>query len=243
MRVSDTARAQREELMAYLARRPTEPLPAEHRLKRLARRVVPAKVRPFAARTVTDALRPRERRRAQGLTAAPLRLHLGSAGSVKQGWVNVDFAGHPTELAWNLLRPLPFPDETADAVFHEHVLEHFSLSDGLRLIDDSFRVLRPGGVLRVGVPDAGAYAHSYTRGGAGVIEGVRPGRPTPMMALAEIFYSHGHRWMYDAETLAYVMSAAGFTSVAERPFGESAISPAPDSESRRDETVYVEGTR
>ncbi len=138
---------------------------------------------------------------------------------------------------------MPFPDGTADAVFHEHVLEHFSLSDGLQLIDDSFRVLRPGGVLRIGVPDAGAYAHSYTRGGTGVIERVRPGRPTPMMAFAEIFYSHGHRWMYDAETLAYVMSAAGFTSVAERPFGESAISPAPDSESRRDETVYVEGTR
>ncbi len=200
-------------------------------------------MRPFAARIATDALRPRERRRAQSLTATPLRLHLGSAGSVKEGWVNVDLAGHPTELAWNLLRPLPFQDGTADAVFHEHVLEHFPLSDGLRLIDDSFRILRPGGVLRVGVPDAGAYAHSYTRGGEGIIKRVRPGRPTPMMALAEIFYSHGHRWMYDGETLAYVMSAAGFTNVAERPFGESAISPAPDSASRRDETVYVEGTR
>jgi hypothetical protein len=39
------------------------------------------------------------------------------------------------------------------------------------------------------------------------------------------------------------MSAAGFTKVAERPFGESAISPTPDSAPRRNETLYVEGTR
>jgi predicted SAM-dependent methyltransferase len=234
---------QRNELTAYLSM-PESPPPAdEAAAKRLARRVIPSRLRPFAARTATDLLRPRERRRARSLAKPPLRLHLGSAASVKQGWVNVDLAGHPTELAWNLLRPLPFPSGTADAVFHEHVLEHFSLSDGLRLIDDCFRVLRPGGVLRIGVPDAGAYAHSYTRAGDGIIERERPGRPTPMMALAEIFYFHGHKWMYDAETLAYVMSAAGFTNVVERPFGESAISPAPDSASRRGETVYVEGTR
>lgn len=229
--------------MAYLARRPTPPPPAEQRSKRLARRFFPTTIRPFAALVATDALRPRERRRARSLASPPLRLHLGSAASVKQGWVNVDLAGHPAELAWNLLRPLPFSDASADAVFHEHVLEHFSLSDGFRLIEECFRVLRPGGILRIGVPDAGAYARSYMHGGDGIIERVRPGRPTLMLAFAEIFYLHGHKAMYDAETLEYIMTAAGFTNVVERPFGESAISPAPDSAFRRDETVYVEGTR
>ena len=138
--------------MAYLARRPASPPPGQPRLKRVVRHVVPSTIRPLAARIATDALRPRERRRAQSLAKAPLRLHLGSAASAKEGWVNVDLAGHPAELAWNLLHPLPFADATADAVFHEHVLEHFSLADGLRLMDESFRVLRPGGVLRIGVP-------------------------------------------------------------------------------------------
>src|SRR4051794_40900083 len=101
MRVSDTARAQREELMAYLAGSPTPPPPGGQRLKRLARRIVPPTVRPLAARIATEALRPRERRRARSLAKPPLRLHLGSAASVKQRWVNVDLAGHPAELAWN----------------------------------------------------------------------------------------------------------------------------------------------
>jgi predicted SAM-dependent methyltransferase len=243
MQASDARRVQREKLMAYLARPSAQAPTDEKPLKRLTRRILPPPMRPFVAQVATDALRPRERRRARGLGRSPLLLHLGSAASVKPGWVNIDLAGHPTELAWNLRRPLPFPSATVEAVFHEHVLEHFSLADGVRLLDDCFRVLRPGGVLRVGVPDAGAYAHSYTRDGDGIIESERPGRPTPMIALAELFYSHGHKWMYDAETLAYVMSVAGFTNVFERPFGESAISPAPDSPPRRAETVYVEGTR
>ncbi len=56
------ALAARQELMAYLAGRPTPPPPDARTLKRLARRVVPSRMRPFAARIATDALRPRERR-------------------------------------------------------------------------------------------------------------------------------------------------------------------------------------
>ena len=162
---------------------------------------------------------------------------------VKEGWVNVDLLGHHADLAWNLLRPLPFPSASADAVFHEHVLEHFSFADALRLLEECFRVLRPGGVLRVGVPDGAAYVQSYVDGGSGIIEAVRPGRATPMLALAEVFYGHGHKSMYDYETLAILMSAAGFSDVEQRPFGESAITPPPDTAYRRAETLYVEATR
>jgi predicted SAM-dependent methyltransferase len=243
MAVSEAANTRREELLAYLSAPPALP-PANQTLwKRLARRVVPEPAGPFLARAATDLVRGRERRRAARLSTSPLRLHLGSAALLKEGWINIDFVGHRADLAWNLLRPLPFPNSSAEAVFHEHVLEHFPIRDGLRLLEECFRVLRPGGVIRVGVPDAGAYAKSYVEGGRGMIETARPSRPTPMIALAELFYMHDHRWMYDGQTLALFMSAAGFRDVEQRSFGESAISPAPDSEARRAETIYVEGTR
>jgi predicted SAM-dependent methyltransferase len=244
MRLSDATSARSEELLAYLSAPPAPPPAHERTSKRLARRFTPERSRYFLARTATDLVRARERRRAaQRLTDSPLRLHLGSAAAVKQGWVNIDLVGHRVDLAWNLLRPLPFPSAAADAVFHEHVLEHFSFPDALRVLQECFRVLRPGGVLRVGVPDGGAYAHAYTEGGAGIIEEARPGRPTAMIAVAEVFYNHGHRSVYDLETLSLFMSAAGFGDIEERAFGDSAISPAPDSAFRRVETIYVEGTR
>jgi len=48
---------------------------------------------------------------------------------------------------------LPFPDASFDVVYHSHVLEHFSQPDGLRFLGQLPKVLRPGGLLRVVVPD------------------------------------------------------------------------------------------
>jgi predicted SAM-dependent methyltransferase len=241
--LSGTTTTQRVELTAYLTPQFVPHSQQVSPTKRFARRIVPAPLRPHVARVATDLVQVRERRRARTLVGAPLRLHLGCAASPKEGWLNVDLVGHGADLAWNLRRRLPFPDCSADAVFHEHVLEHFSPEHGLVLLDECFRLLRPGGTVRVGVPDARAYAQSYLAGGRGMIEKVRPGRPTPMLALEEIFYHHGHKAMYDAETLTFFIRAAGFKDVAERSFGDSVLSPAPDSTHRREETIYVEGTR
>ena len=77
---------------------------------------------------------------------------MGSGGERKAGWVNVDLLGDPVDVAWNLASPLPFAPESVDAVFHEHLLEHLPLQVGAALMQECYRVLKPGGILRVGVP-------------------------------------------------------------------------------------------
>jgi hypothetical protein len=56
---------------------------------------------------------------------------------------------------------IPFSDNSFDAVYHSHVLEHFNKIDGENLIKECFRVLKPGGVLRVAVPDLEQIAIKY----------------------------------------------------------------------------------
>ena len=122
----------------------------------MARALLTPSRRGAVALVLTEAKRPRERRRAE--TAAQgrdLRLHLGSAWQPKEGWFNVDLVGHPVDLAWNFAHGLPFPDGSAEAIFHEHLLEHLTLEAAAKLIEESHRVLRPGGVMRIAVPDAG----------------------------------------------------------------------------------------
>jgi len=53
----------------------------------------------------------------------------------------------------DLCKPLPFPDDSVDAIFSSHVLEHLFMDEVERLIDQCYRVLRPGGICRVVVPD------------------------------------------------------------------------------------------
>jgi SAM-dependent methyltransferase len=214
------------------------------RTKRLVKRVLPPSARTSLNVRLTDALRLRSRARASRLSGQrPLKLHLGSAHSPKPGWVNVDLIAYPSDLPWNLRRPLPFMDGAVDAVFHEHVLEHFPLDQSLFLIEEAHRLLRAGGVLRIGVPDAGACLRAYVNAEDSLLETLRPGYATRMLAVQDIFYCCGHKTMFDLETLQLCMHAAGFQEIARRPFGDSQIAPCPDSEHRRAGTLYVEATR
>ncbi|MGA2837662.1 MAG: methyltransferase domain-containing protein [Acidimicrobiales bacterium] len=197
-------------------------------------------VRLRAKQVATAVATPVSRRRARehGL-GSPLRLHLGSGGNNIPGWVNIDLVGATADVAWDLRRPLPFPDRAASAVFLEHVLEHMTVAEGMAVLRHAFRVLAPGGVIRVGVPDAGLYARSYA-GGDGTLDELRPGRPTRMLALGEVFQEHGHVSAWDGETLVLVVGEVGFVEAEVTPGGTSRIEPAPDSPVRIPETVYVE---
>ena len=53
--------------------------------------------------------------------------------------------------------------ECPDLVYHSHLLEHFSKADGQKLITECFRVLRPGGILRIVVPDLEGIARNYIK--------------------------------------------------------------------------------
>jgi len=208
---------------------------------RLLRHVSTFELRQSAKVWGTDLLAPLERRKAKRLTQTrPLLLHLGSGAHRLPGWVNVDLVGMGPDLRWDLTRRLPFPDASAQAVFVEHVLEHFPLVTVLDLLREFRRVLAPGGIVRAGVPDFGRYAESYA-GDRAFLERQRPGRPTPLLALAEVAHGHGHRSLWDAETLDRVLTDSGFDDVSRRHFGDSALDPAPDSPAREGESVYAEG--
>lgn len=95
--------------------------------------------------------------------SAPLRcLNLGCGSRYVPGWTNVDMAASgPGVLVHDLRTPLPFPDDSFDLAYHSHVLEHFSRADGENLLRECVRVLRPGGILRVVVPDLEQIARRY----------------------------------------------------------------------------------
>ena len=236
----------RETVQAYLESLTTAPNAAARGglPHRIARVLLTPSLRSAVALALTEAKRPRERRRAENAArAGNLRLHLGSAWQPKEGWFNVDLAGHPVDLAWNLADGLPFPDGSAEAIFHEHLLEHLNLEAAAKLIEESHRVLSPGGVMRIAVPDAGRYLLSYANGGRGLIDEYRPGRPTNLLATQEVFYLHGHRSAWDLETLELFVRAAGFEQCDARDFGSSRIEPCPDSPHREQESLYVEAVK
>jgi predicted SAM-dependent methyltransferase len=210
---------------------------------KLLKRIVPHGARTPLRELVTTAMRPRAERQAQQLVASgqPIRLNIGSGFKPIAGWTNMDLAGASVDLTWNLKRGIPFPDATVTAIYSEHLYEHLPIDAGLAVARDAVRALRPGGVFRVAVPDAGLLLRSY----AGTDdEEWALSRPTRMQSVMSLFYENGHTTMYDEQLLTVLCELAGLTDVTARQFGESAIEgPAPDSEHRRSGTLYVEGVK
>ena len=209
----------------------------------LVRSLVPASVRPALKTRLTHLAMPRTRLRARRMVESgrPINLHFGCGEIRLDGWANVDLVGAgAADFLWDLRNQLPFPDGSVDAIFHEHLLEHLSYWQGVTLFRECRRLLREGGVLRLGVPDFGRYARDYVRR-TGFIEEVRGGRPTPLLALAEIAYCYQHVSMWDAETLVSLFVASGFSPVEVRESGSSRLIPVPDTGYRKPETLYVEG--
>ena len=64
-------------------------------------------------------------------------------------------------LPFDLKRKLPFGPDSIDVVYHSHLLEHFDPQDAEKLLCEIRRVLRPGGVHRVVVPDLEQACRAY----------------------------------------------------------------------------------
>ena len=89
-------------------------------------------------------------------------LNLGCGFRYHPAWTNVDFVSTNKDvIAYNLKEGIPFPDASFDAVYHSHLLEHFSRREGENIIRECYRVLRHQGVLRVAVPDLEKIARTY----------------------------------------------------------------------------------
>lgn len=91
-----------------------------------------------------------------------LRLNLGCGVRYRPDWTNVDlFSDDPAVLRVDLRQRFPLADNRFAAVYHSHVLEHLERAVGQAMLNECFRVLAPGGILRVVVPDLETLSRWY----------------------------------------------------------------------------------
>ena len=102
----------------------------------------------------------------------PWRVNLGCGRCFHPDWVNMDFVSHhPEVIERDLRQPLPFPDDSCEVVYHSHVLEHFPRAFAPVFLKECLRVLAPGGILRVAVPDLEAITRLYLKNLEGALAG------------------------------------------------------------------------
>ena len=157
------------------------------------------------------------------------RINVGCGPGRLEGWVNVDILEGVWEdvLYMDATRPWPLPDGCADAVNSEHFIEHVTRAQGTTYLAEAARVLRPGGVIRTSTPSLRGSVDAYLEGDPAIlaeycasVRGYAEAEDHADM-FNNHFYEWGHRYIYDFETLAGMLEAAGFASIERAEFGMS----------------------
>jgi predicted SAM-dependent methyltransferase len=166
------------------------------------------------------------------------KLQLGTGSNPVAEWLNTDllpdtYREHRNQIVFlDAAKPFPFDDMTFDYVFSEHQIEHISETDAHTMARECFRVLKPGGRVRVATPDLAVIIglRHDTRGDleqhyiefmmTRFMPDVRSGNPS-CHVINHMFRAHGHQFIYDEETLTEMLVHAGFVDVTRYPPGMS----------------------
>jgi predicted SAM-dependent methyltransferase len=143
-------------------------------------------------------------------------LNIGCNKKVFSHTINLDYSWFPgIDLTMDMRKRLPISDSRLRGIYCEHVIEHLPFDVIPFCFSEWRRVLRPGGVVRVIVPDAELYLQTYCRIKIG--EDIRfpyhEPEKTPMMHVNRVFRLSGHQYAYDFDTLAFLLDKACFKDI------------------------------
>ncbi|MBF0569789.1 MAG: methyltransferase domain-containing protein [Candidatus Omnitrophica bacterium] len=146
------------------------------------------------------------------------------------------------------VRHIPLRDQSVEVLYTSHMLEHLSEAEVGVFLRESQRVLCPGGIIRIVVPDLKWLVEQYVTSGDAdeFIRETLLSAPMPRSFLARIKYflagQRNHQWMYDSTSLCRVLATASFSDPRVMEAGTTRISNpgALDLSERSPGSVYVE---
>ena len=130
-----------------------------------------------------------------------LKLNLGSGKLKIKGYENID------KMYGTSAYPLEYYSNEVDEIYASHILEHFAKKDVLKVLKDWVDKLRPGGVLKIAVPDFDKIAVDY------VNQVKHDHSPDDYIFGGQEDENDYHKSIFNKTTLTKLMQAAGLTDI------------------------------
>lgn len=141
-----------------------------------------------------------------------VKINIGCGRKILAGWVNTDIQARDGVDHVCDLRAVPLPDECADVVQAMHVIEHVYRWEAPDALREWRRLLKPGGLLILELPDLEHACRNLLRGrGDQMAMWPLYGDPGPMDV------HNCHRWGYTRASIASLLAAEGFRRIEHLP--------------------------
>ena len=150
------------------------------------------------------------------------KLNIGAGGASMSGWLNSDIEPKLKDILYlDATQDFPIEDNSFDYIFSEHMIEHITYNDAKRMISECFRILKPGGVIRISTPDLSFLVDLYKDNKSEVqTQFIRHSTDTwldtpysSVFVINNYVRAWGHQFIYDSEVLCNLLKQFGFAKI------------------------------
>jgi predicted SAM-dependent methyltransferase len=173
-----------------------------------------------------------------------IKLHLGSGKNNLDGWINVDHPRAPIKHggkpdvrmditvrkgddSWER-----YENDSVDYIYTEHTIEHFHYNDCTVMLEECYRVLKPGGRIRIATPDLKFLIDLYNINKTPVQEQYMKyscnnrsfefvPHPIDTFVINNFVRDWNHTFIYDVKTLISLLTRCKFLNAREYSIGKS----------------------
>lgn len=153
-----------------------------------------------------------------------LKLHLGSNKTIMNSWLCSDLVPQNNQSIFlDVTEKFPFRDNSFDYIFSEHLIEHLTQEEGLFMLQESYRVLKVNGRIRIATPDMETIIRLYSERrenfGEEYIKWSTDHFTTyhsgydPVVVVNTLFHEWKHQFLYDFNFLKNKLSECGFKDI------------------------------
>ncbi|MEH2352520.1 glycosyltransferase [Nostoc sp.] len=176
----------------------------------------------------------------------PYKLNIGCGHIKFDNWINIDIDKDKkaVDLVCNAAQKLPFDDDSCALIYNEHFLEHLTVEETIFFLRECYRVLQPGGILRIAMPSLEYVVQKYNSEEWQNQEWLNWPEFKFIKTRAEMlnisFRWWGHQWLYDREELNRRLFETGYTNIKDVAWGLSDIPELRNRETRADSLLICE---
>ena len=172
------------------------------------------------------------------------RLTIGCGRNAPTGWLNTDLRpqkGAPEKVLYlNAAKTFPFAEGTFDCIYSEHIFEHLTFKDSCNMLKECYRILKPGGIMRMALPHADflfdMYQHPEKRLNKAYVnlsmehyckdiaKALGENKNAHVYVVNDFYRNWNHQMLHNLNSLTELVGKHGFVDIEQKEVGESTLS-------------------